>query len=166
MASTALSSPHTGSLAGSVFVAGFIAGTFDALYAVIYFGLTRHIPAIRIFQHVASGLLGPASFSFGWKSFALGLACHFTIAIGAALTFAIASSPLPILVRRPLLTGPVFCIGIYLFMNFVVAPLSRVTRSAGPSAMDVIFTGVLVHMFLIGLPIALVISKRVNGNHG
>lgn len=162
MASPALTSPRIGCSVRTVLFAGFIAGTFDALYAVIYFGLTRHIPAIRIFQHVASGLLGPASFSMGWTSFALGLTCHFTIAIGAALTFAIACSQLPILVRKPLVTGPIFGIGIYLFMNFVVAPLSRIKKSPGPSPLDVIVTGVLVHMFLIGLPIALVISKRMD----
>jgi len=41
----------------------------------------------------------------------------------------------------------------------VVIPLSRVPASRGPAAPDVLITGVLVHMFLIGLPIALILSR-------
>ena len=143
----------------TILMAGVVAGIFDGTYAVAYFGLTRGVPAHRIFQHVASGLLGRSSFDLGWKSVVLGVACHFTVAIGAAASYAIASKAMPILVRKPVLFGPLFGLAIYVFMNFVVIPLSRVTPSRGPAAADVLITGVLVHMFLIGLPIALILSR-------
>jgi uncharacterized membrane protein YagU involved in acid resistance len=104
-------------------------------------------------------LLGRASFDLGWKSVVLGVVCHFTVAIGAAASYAIASKAIPILVRKPLLFGPLFGLAVYVFMNFVVTPLSRVTPSRGPAAADVLITGILVHMFLIGLPIALIVGR-------
>jgi hypothetical protein len=143
----------------TILIAGIVAGAFDGTYAVVYFGLTRGVPAHRIFQHVASGLLGRASFDLGWKSVVLGVVCHFTVAIGAAATFALASRAMPVLLRKPLLFGPLFGLAIYGFMNFVVIPLSRVTSSRGWGPIDALITGILVHMFLIGLPIALILSR-------
>ena len=143
----------------TILIAGIVAGSFDGSYAIVFYGLTRGISAQRIFQHVASGLLGRASFNLGWKSVVLGVACHFTVAIGAAATYAIASRAMPILIRKPFLFGPPFGFAIYVFMNFVVVPLSRVTSSRGLGPIDALVTGVLVHMFLIGLPIALIVSR-------
>jgi hypothetical protein len=143
----------------TIFMAGIVAGIFDGTYAVAYVGLTRGVPAHRIFQHVASGMLGRASFDLGWKSVVLGIVCHFTVAIGAAATYTIASRAMPILVRKPILFGPLFGLAVYVFMNYVVIALSRVAPSRNPAATDVLVTGILVHMFLIGLPIALIVSR-------
>jgi hypothetical protein len=40
-------------------------------------------------------------------------------------------------------------------MNYVVIPLSAVPPRPGPRPLLVVVTGLLVHMFFIGLPIAL-----------
>jgi hypothetical protein len=42
------------------------------------------MPAQRIFQSVAAGLLGDASFQGGWSTAALGVAVHFVISITIA----------------------------------------------------------------------------------
>ena len=67
----------------------------------------------------------------------------------------------PELVRRPVLTGAVYGIGLYLVMNYVVLPLS----AAGTSPKFPLWIGltVLVHMFLIGVPIALFVRRSVAG---
>jgi hypothetical protein len=159
MSSSATKSASEHRALRTILIAGIVAGAFDGTYAVVYFGLTRGVPAHRIFQHVASGLLGRASFDLGWRSVVLGVVCHFTVAIGAAATFALASRAMPVLLRKPLLFGPLFGLAIYGFMNFVVIPLSRVTSSRGWGPIDALITGILVHMFLIGLPIALILSR-------
>jgi len=48
----------------------------------------------------------------------------------------------------------VYGAGIYAVMNYVVLPLSRVPPRPAP-ALIVWTTGLLVHIFLIGVPIAL-----------
>jgi ribose/xylose/arabinose/galactoside ABC-type transport system permease subunit len=64
-----------------VLAGGLIAGTLDILYAYTFWTMKSQIPAQRIFQDVAAGLLGEASFQGGWSTAALGVALHFLIAI-------------------------------------------------------------------------------------
>ena len=45
-----------------VLAGGLIAGTFDILYAYTFWTVKSQIPLQRIFQDVAAGLLGDASF--------------------------------------------------------------------------------------------------------
>jgi uncharacterized membrane protein YagU involved in acid resistance len=137
----------------SILLGGLIAGAFDITYAVVFSYLRRGVPPSRVLQSVASGLLGPAAYDGGAPTAALGLALHFFIALVAATVYVLASRYLPVLVRRPVLAGSVYGIGVYAFMNLVVIPLSRVPpRTSFP--LITLATGLLVHMFLIGVPIA------------
>src|SRR6185436_4079530 len=51
---------------GWVAAGGLLAGAFDIAYACIYWGIAADVPAQRIFQSVARGLLGKAAFEGGW----------------------------------------------------------------------------------------------------
>jgi hypothetical protein len=85
---------------------------------------------------------------------ALGLVAHFTIAIGAAGTYWLASRRLAVLRERPVLGGLAFGVLVFLFMNFVVLPLSAYPfHPQYPPA--VLARGFLSHALLVGLPIAL-----------
>jgi hypothetical protein len=48
-----------------VLAGGSVAGTLDIAYACIFWSLKRDVPAERILQSVAAGLLGDASFEGG-----------------------------------------------------------------------------------------------------
>jgi len=61
-----------------VVLAGVVGATCDITYALLYYGW-RGVPAQRLLQTVASGLLGKASYDGGWPTAALGLACHYAI---------------------------------------------------------------------------------------
>lgn len=136
-----------------VFIGGLIAGAFDITYAFIYYGARYGATPVRILQAVASGALGRASFSGGAKSAALGAFFHFFIAVTAAFIYFLASRILAVLINHAVIGGILYGLGIYLVMNFIVLPLSRVNPSS-PAKLTWI-TGVLVHMFLIGLSISL-----------
>ena len=107
-------------------------------------------PIVRTLQSVASGLLGRAALQGGWGAAALGLFLHFTIAMGAATVYYCVSRKLNVLAERPWMSGVLFGALVYLFMNLVVVPLS-----AAPFRIPLQITGLSVHMFLVGLPIAL-----------
>jgi hypothetical protein len=143
----------------AILVGGGIAGLLDITYAIVFSGL-HGVPAMRILQSVSSGLLGKAAFDGGTPIAALGLALHFLIAFSAAAIFYAASRRLPTLVRRAFAAGIVYGLGIYLVMNFVVLPLS-----AFPGKFKFIPTlfaaDLFVHMFFVGLPIALA-TRRVS----
>ena len=127
-------------------------GILDLLDAVVFFGL-RGVQPIRIFQSIASGLLGRAAFSGGTASAALGIALHFFIAFLIVAVFFLASRRLPALVRAPILSGLIYGIGAYIVMQYLVIPLSA--AGTGRFSWPVFVNGVLIHMFGVGLPASL-----------
>ncbi len=135
--------------ARAILCGGLIAGTLDITYACVR-GILRGTTAMRILQSVASGLLGRPAFDGGWEIAALGLALHFVIALSAATTYYLASRRLALMVNRPVLSGLLFGALVYLFMSRVVVPLS-----AAPFRIPLTLLDLAVHMFFIGLPIAL-----------
>jgi uncharacterized membrane protein YagU involved in acid resistance len=137
----------------SIVLGGLVAGAFDITYAIVFSYLRRGVPPSRVLQSVASGLLGSDAYQGGAPTAALGLALHFFIALVAAAIYVFASRYLPVLVRRPVLAGAAYGVAIYVFMNWVVLPLSRFGPKPFPPLV-VLATGLLVHMFLIGVPIA------------
>ncbi len=138
---------------------GAIAGTLDITYAIV-FSASHGIPPMRILQSVASGVLGVAAFSGGAQTAALGLVLHFCIAFLLATIFYLASRRMLFLARRAFLFGPLYGVAIYAVMNLVVLPLSHFPyKPKFPPS--VLITGLLVHMFCIGLPIALATRKAL-----
>ena len=143
----------------TVLAGGLLAGALDITYACINLGLKGRSPE-WVLQTVASGLLGKGAFEggAGAGAAALGALCHFFIAVTLAFIYYAASGPLDLLVRRPVLCGLLYGVIAYFVMSFVVVPLSAAPFNF-PFRPGVILPGLLVHMFLIGLPIALVVSR-------
>jgi hypothetical protein len=140
----------------AILVGGLVAGVLDGLDAVVFYRLYAGVPAFRIFQHIASGLLGAGAVQGGRLTVLLGVILHFAIAAGAAAIYYLASLRFPTLLLRPWLWGPLFGLGVFLFMQHVVLPLSAVypRRTGGmpwPELADQLFS----HMFFVGLSIAL-----------
>src|SRR3569833_462950 len=111
----------------AVLVGGTIAGALDILFA-ISFAATSGVDAVRVLQTVASGGLGSAAFSGGTAAAALGLAFHFGLSYLWAMLFLAVAARLPVLVRRPLPSGMLFGIVVFLCMRLVVLPLSAFPR--------------------------------------
>ncbi len=142
-----------GSGVGRAILFGTLAvGVLDAADALIFFGLRGARP-IRIFQSIAAGVLGRASFSGGMPTAALGVLLHFVVAFGIVTTFVVASRWIRALRERPIFFGLVYGIAAYLVMNLVVLPLSAVGYPT--FVLPVVINGVLIHMFGVGLPSSL-----------
>jgi hypothetical protein len=154
MSTTAASLSQGPNAARVIFGAAVIAGALDLTAACVVSWLRAGVTPIRVFQSVASGLLGPASFTGGAKSAVLGVALHFIIAATAAAVYYLASRKLKFLINQTIVAGVVYGIAVYLFMNFVVLPLSAVPRRPVPFSGRII--GMLIIIFCIGLPIALI----------
>jgi uncharacterized membrane protein YagU involved in acid resistance len=135
-----------------------VAGILDISDAIITWGL-RGIPAGRILQSVASGLLGRAAYDGGVATMALGTFLHFLIATSAAAAYVAASTRMPLLVRRAVLCGLAFGVAVYLFMNYVVLPLSAFPGRSSAFSLSAFVHGVIGHALLVGLPIALLARK-------
>src|SRR5215831_13092445 len=137
----------------AIFSGGLLAGIFDLTQAFIGYSLMGSTP-FRILQAVAGGIFGRQhSREMGWTSAAIGLLSHFTVAFGAATVYYLASRKLRVLVRRPVLCGFIYGELVFLFMYFVVIPLSAIGHATYNLATYI--TGPIGHPFLVGLPIAL-----------
>ena len=142
---------------GWVLAGGLLAGSLDIAYACAFWWVKSSVPPPRIFQSVAAGLLGDASFRGGAATAALGLALHLAIATTMAVAYAIAAARWPLLVRRSWASGILYGLLLYAVMNYGVVPLS----AAGPGSRDPLWVGlsIAVHALLIGLPIALAVRR-------
>lgn len=143
-----------GSAARAIGAGGLVAGILDVTFAMLFYGVARGSTASIVLRSVASGWLGEAAFEGGAATAALGLATHFLIAFGAATVFYVLSGWFPVLRSRPVPAGIGFGIGLYLFMNFLVIPLSAAPFRASTAPRSLL-PALAAHLFLIGLPIAL-----------
>jgi uncharacterized membrane protein YagU involved in acid resistance len=140
----------------AIFWGGLVSGVLDLLYATTSVVLQGN-PAIVLPQAIATGLLGVKSFQGGLPTAILGVALEFLITFVATAVYYLASRKLTFLIRRAVLWGVLYGIAIYFFMNFIVVPLSAAPKFDHTWASRA--SDFLVHMFLIGLPMALAVRR-------
>jgi uncharacterized membrane protein YagU involved in acid resistance len=138
----------------AIFVGGGIAATLDILYAIVYSWIRAKVPPVVIMQSVASGLIGQRAYEGGVPTAALGVVCHYAMALVIASIFWIASRRLGFMTRRAVASGLAFGVCVYLVMNFVVIPLSAFPTPMTYTPVRVAIN-IVAHMILFGLPIAL-----------
>jgi hypothetical protein len=122
--------------------AGLVCGTLDSISASVVSAFFGAAPT-RVFQGIASGLLGKRAFQHSISGPLLGLGLHYFVAIGAAAVYYVASRWLPNLNRHAVISG---------VLN------GALTRTAGeymtPSPKDVSVANpyVVVESVVIGQP--------------
>ncbi|MGE0454495.1 MAG: hypothetical protein AB7O37_20395 [Vicinamibacteria bacterium] len=142
---TSSSTPYAKAIA----CGGLLVGVLDGLAAV----LTSAAAPMRVFQSIASGLLGRDAYQGGLAAAALGLVLHFFIATSAAAVFVVASRRLPVLVRAVVPCGIAYGVAVFAFMNLVVIPLTF--GRLAPYSLPWLLRGLLIHALFVGLPIGL-----------
>jgi uncharacterized membrane protein YagU involved in acid resistance len=143
----------------AIFWGGMACGVLDITQACVAWGIQNHLPPVRIFQSVASGLLGPKAFQGGAQTAALGLFLHFLIAFIWALIYYVASRQIGFLTVKPVIAGLLYGEFVWVMMNCVVVPLSAIHRWPPRTDPASIITGPILHTVLVGLPIALAVSR-------
>ena len=142
----------------TIAITGLIVGAMDITAAIIQ-AISRGATATRLLQFVASGLIGQKAFQGGAGTAALGLGLHFVIAFTLVAVFYVASRRLILLRRHAVVSGLIYGLIVFGFMNLVVLPLSA-ARPRHSLTGDLIQIG--IHMFVIGLPTSLLV-RRLSG---
>ena len=127
-------------------VGGLIGGTLDLTQACVLFGWD--VP-----YSIAAGLVGPRAVHPGAAMWLLGVLLHFFICFSFAAFYYASSRRLPFLREYPLVCGLAYGMGLHLVMSLVVLPLSAL-HARGPYELHDLIVGLLVHMVVMGLPIA------------
>jgi hypothetical protein len=143
--------------ARAILIGGLTAGALDITYAIVAYGLSD-IPPRLILQSVASGWLGRGAYTGGAATATLGLASHLLLTCIMAAIFVAAARRLALLRNHPLPSGAVFGLGAFVVMTYVVVPLSAAAVSS-PRGWY-LAGGLAAHVFLVGVPIAL-LTRRV-----
>jgi len=161
---------HSGSISSSlerprafdtILYGGLAVGILDGSAAVILSSL-KGVSATRVFQYIASGMLGRASYNGGLTTVLLGVLIHFLIAFTVATVYYRASLKLPMLVQRAALWGPIYGIAVHFAMRFIVLPLSAVQRP--PFTFSGLLQNMIVHALCVGLPVALIARRSAKMN--
>jgi hypothetical protein len=136
----------------AIAVGGLTAGTLDLTQAIVLFG--RTIPLV-----IAGGLLGPQVIEGGGPAiYVLGVLLHYFIACSATAIYYAASRRLGFLTEHPLVCGLFYGGAVELVMRLIVLPLSAL-HSKGPYQWHSEVLGLVVHMTLVGLPIAFSVRR-------
>jgi hypothetical protein len=144
-------SPLQSRLLLSILIGGAVAGTLDIAGAFITIGW-------GVCRNIAGGILGPSAKQGGIGTWFFGLFLHFLIAVTIAAIYCLSSKRLTFLREHFFVCGLFYGIAAWLVMNLVVLPLSA-KHLHGPFQLHDMIQGILVHMFLIGLPIAFINAK-------
>ena len=141
----------------TILYGGLVVGILDGLFALVFYGLILGVKPVRIFQSVAAGLLGKASYEGGTGTFLLGVLLHFIVATCIAAVYYLASLRLPVLINHAVVCGLIYGLIAYLVMNYVIIPLSAIGYR--PTSLRVFLPAFIAHALLVGLPIALLARR-------
>lgn len=141
-----------------VVLGGFAAGALDLVFACGYWAIANGVPAERILQSIASGVLGQASYQGGTGSAFLGFMLEFVMTLAMAVAYYLASGKFDVLWRRPISMGIAYGLILFVVMNFVVVPLSNaVVQGVGNDLWT--WASVAAHIFVVAIPISLSTRK-------
>lgn len=133
---------------------GLLVGTLDGVAAIVMFLIKGGKDPGKIFQYIASAAIGKDSFSGGWGTILLGVLFHYVIACTFTFIFFFVYPRLKFFYRSPVLAGLLYGIIVWLVMNLLVIPMSKLPQS--PINPSQAVPGILILMFVVGLPMALI----------
>ena len=153
--------PGKGGLPAGILWGGLICGVMDINAAFIDVKVNFDMGPVRLLQNVAGALLGPAAYDGGPPTAMLGLAMHFTVAFTAATVFHLLSRRFPGLLLWAVPAGLAYGAVVFIVMYRGVIPLMielktlYLTTSFNHTPPKLRWSQLLVHLFCVGLPIAL-----------
>ncbi|HEV7220389.1 MAG: hypothetical protein ACHP8A_11475 [Terriglobales bacterium] len=142
----------------TIVLGGLVAGVLDGSDAALVITRISGVSATRVFQFIASGLLGLRAFQEGSVAALISCGIHFLIALTVAITYYLLSLKLSGLLKKPALFGPIFGFGVFCFMHDLIVPLSAAPKQP-PASLISLLNLVISHTIFVGLPIALIASR-------
>ncbi|WP_184549341.1 hypothetical protein [Mucilaginibacter sp. FT3.2] len=143
----------------TIFGLGFLTGTLDGIAAVLWSYITN--PKIKpniIFEFIASGVFGRAAFTSGSQMVVAGVFFHYFIAFLFSAVFYLLYGKFDKLIRNKYLIAVLYGIIVWLVMNLIVVPLSKI--GFHPIKFEAALIGLIILIVCIGLPVALIADKK------
>jgi hypothetical protein len=142
--------------------AGLVAGVAAGILIDVFLfamQLAAGTPADKLagnFVFIAAVLLGPAAYTSP-IAVPLGIVLHFCVAIGWALGYVYLVRSQPQLLTRPWISGAVFGLMVYVFMEIILITAGLYHRVAP----GLFFTQLVAHVAFYGIPVAVIVSRML-----
>ena len=136
-------------------VAGIVAGVLMEAYLLLTTVLPVHGSVIQAWQWVASAAVGDVAFTstnYAW----FGLLVHFIICIAWAGGYAYLAQQQPFMNRRWVISGLVYGLVVYLFMDILLLGARKFVPP--PNALALLNV-LIAHCVFFGLPLAFVVAR-------
>lgn len=145
----------------TILKATLICGTLDIAYAIIM-AMVNGGSAESVLLSVAAGPFGSEIKSWGWIGAAVGLLVHFCIMWVMVAVFVLLLTSIPRLrsINKWLL-GVVYGCGLYVVMYWIVLSLRWPSVFPQTDVVQII-KALIPHIFLVGIPLALITLKELN----
>lgn len=145
----------------TILYAGLAAALLDITGAVIlYVAMLRVTTTQKILQSVAAGVLGPSAREGGWATALTGLVLHSFIALCFAAFYFIIRPYWKKIFPNKWIAGIIYGCMVWCVMNIVVVPLA----TGHPYQFKLnpfFFYSIGLIIFMVGIPISLIIEKRM-----
>ena len=149
------------SLLKAILVTGFIAGTLDMSGAIVVWSFVlQKVTPVQILQGIASGVFGKEAFSGNPLIAASGVLFHYVIAFSFTILFFLLYPRIPFLRNQKVISGLLYGIFAWAFMNYIVLPISNVHMSPFKWSNAIISFSIL--MVCLGLPISILTNRYYN----
>ena len=143
----------------TIFFAGFIAASLDILAAITVYAIIRQkTTTLKILQSIASAVFGNAAYEGGVEMSLYGLCFHFFIAFCFAAAYFFAFPYIPFFRKHTIISGVLYGGLVWLIMNLVVLPIAF--KRSPSFAWDGAFTGIIILILAVGLPISFITHSR------
>lgn len=157
---TSLATPSYEGAFKTLALIGFIAGTLDAMGPILVNGVSPS----GMFKYIASGAFGAEkAFSGGGKMIAWGIFFHYFIAFSWTTFYFFLYPAVGFLQKNKFLSGVLYGIFVWVMMNRIVVPLSKIPQR--PFELKGALIGVSILIVAIGLPIA-ILTQRYYSKRG
>jgi hypothetical protein len=131
---------------------GLLAGSLDILLACLQAYIMRGTSPVIVLRYIASGAFGKAAFSGGWEMPLTGLVFHFIIAYSFTTLFFLIYPHIKLLSRSVIATAIGYGIFIFVVMNLLVLPLTKIPKFT--IHLDKAAMATLILIVAIGLPLS------------
>lgn len=135
-----------------------MAGALDLAAALVFWSF-KGVSPVQLLQYIASARIGEQAFAAGVAGALTGVFLHFAGSFLFAAAYVVAACRLRVLGKNPYVFGPLYGLGVYAVMTFIVVPMSYADMPAWPPPLHDLVFGLSFHLFLFGLPIALAASR-------
>jgi hypothetical protein len=147
-----------------ILFAGLLVGIVDITAAFIQLRLVSGVTPTHVLQGVAGGFLGRSTYQGGFRTATLGLLLQLTMAFIVVIVFygVTRGFPLPQKLSAAITVGVVYGAVVFVVNNFVTAPFLSWVRSLylhTPISLKppMGWPQLIIHLFCVGLPTALVV---------